>query len=142
MKKTRYGKQMLISFLIAAVGLILLLIFLISEAIATDAKIPLCSVAACIFLVGFIWLKIVLDKSVKVCDQCGESMYGCAYEYQEARREYSDTPNVNSYKLTAHIEATCPHCGAIKSFDKTFTIYPNNNPDYVVGSYCKRHFRR
>ena len=140
MKKTRYGKQMLISFLIAAVGLILLLIFLISEAIATVAKIPLCSVAVCIFLVGFIWLKIVLDKSVKVCNECGESMYGCAYEYQEARRDYS--PNTNSYKLTVHIEATCPHCGAIKSFGTTLSLSPNENPDYVIRSYCKRHFRR
>ena len=50
--------------------------------------------------------------------------------------------NGTTLEVTVHIDATCPHCGAIKSFDKKFSISNNSdNIQYQVDQFCKRHFR-
>ena len=66
-------------------------------------------------------------------------MEGCAYEYQEISRH--SIQNSNDYKVNVQINATCPHCGASNTTSKTFRVRPGENPQFLVDSWCRRHYK-
>lgn len=90
-------------------------------------------------VIGCIWYLVATGNSRKVCNKCGASMAGCAYEYQERRREVS---NDGKYlTVTVWISATCPSCGQPKSFEQKFTLSERSDDlQYQVDSFCRSKF--
>lgn len=93
-------------------------------------------------VVGFVE-KSFIDKSRRICDKCGASMEGCAYEYQEKSRKYvTGSGNSSGHlEVTVWIRATCPQCGAIKEFTRSFKVdNHSDNLQFQVDNFCRKAF--
>ena len=72
-------------------------------------------------LIGILVYVLATDQSRKICDKCGKSMNGCAYEYEETRRS---NPDRRGYVTsTVKIIAECPYCEKKKKFSKKFKLH-------------------
>ncbi|MDD6241025.1 MAG: hypothetical protein PUA93_05555 [Eubacteriales bacterium] len=81
------------------------------------------------------------------CDRCNASLKGCSYQYQLVKitdtwgnpiRLDQDDPDK---KAVVHIILTCPKCGAVKEYDKTFNFKNGENIDYIVQSFLRENYR-
>ena len=112
-----------------AVGIIFATLVKVSEALGI--------LGFFLLVIGAIWLVIVSNISKKYCDKCGEKLTGCAYSYREKNRKM----DANSLRVNVEIKCTCPHCGAQKTFVKTFSVNENSdNLQYQVDNYCEKTF--
>lgn len=141
--KNKHNLQRIIGGLIFAVGIVFIIITGIvttsGSENARDAGMVWLLIALPFLAVGAIWYLISTSNSRGVCDECGGKMKGCAYEYQEIKREYASS-NSNQIVVKFKIIAECPHCGAKKDFEKEFRVNPNENVQYKVDQFCRNHF--
>lgn len=139
--KNKHNLQRLIGGIIFAIGVVLCVLAIVN--ISGEGGLGTGMIFFCVALpflaVGAIWYFIATSNSRKICDKCGGKMTGCSYEYQESRRVATPS-SPYSYKVTVHIIATCPNCGARKAFNKTFRVSSGENPQYLVDQFCRNHF--
>ncbi|NLC96845.1 MAG: DUF4282 domain-containing protein [Erysipelotrichaceae bacterium] len=76
--------------------------------------------AIVIFVVGIVLVSTANKKGKTICMQCGASLFGCAYEYYELS---TTKDSRGDEKTTVEFSATCPECGAEKTFTKKYTSY-------------------
>ncbi len=144
-KNKYYGLKYQLPILIGlVVALVITTIGIIGILNSNSQLIILAVIGIALFLVlGFIE-KIFMDRSRRICDKCGGSMKGCAYEYQEKNRQYVEgSGNSSGYlKVVVWIRATCPHCGEIKEFTREFKVNGNSdNLQFQVDNFCRKAFR-
>ena len=145
-KNKYYGaKYMAPVLIVGGVGLALAIVggVLIAGSADTVVAVALMTVGVIAMAVAGFIFKLNMDKSRRICDKCGESMQGCAYEYQEKSRKYVDgSANTSGHlEVTVWIRATCPHCGTIKEFTRTFKVdNHSDNLQFQVDNFCRKAF--
>ena len=132
--KNKHHLQRLIGGLIALIGVgVGALGILFNNQSSTTFLI----IGIVILALGGLWYGIATYNSRGVCDNCGEKMTGCQYQYQEVNREYTQQGNM---QVKVEIIATCPYCGHQKRYRKTFYAKPGENIQYQVDNYCRGVF--
>ena len=142
MLKNKHKKFVTIGSIFIAVGVIMICLgfyFLEGSGITDSGKIAMVFfiIGAIITIVGLVFRFIALDNSRKYCDACGESLNGCAYEYQAAK---ANVYNNGDYSVKVHIRAKCPKCGTVKEFDEKFYCNCGENVGYKVETYMREHY--
>lgn len=124
MEKVKKIKRMrLFGILSIIVGLFLMIgsvMMLGSGGVGEDTAAVFFIVAIVIFVVGIVLVSTANKKGKTICMQCGASLFGCAYGYDELS---TTQDNRGDEKTTVEFSATCPECGAEKTFTKNYTSY-------------------
>lgn len=138
--KNKHNLFRLIGALLFIVGVVIVVLILKSESIEPLVQGESKVIFGVPFLaVGGIMYAIATSNSRKVCDKCGKKMTGCAYQYQEVRRDVES--GTGYLKVFVNIIATCPHCGKRKNFEKKFTVLPGGvNLQFQVDNFCRSKF--
>ena len=144
-KNKYYGaKYMAPVLIVGGVGLVLAIVGgVLLEKVDTVVAVGLMAVGVIAMAVAGFMFKLNMDKSRRICDKCGESMQGCSYEYQEKSRRFVEGSGNSSGHLEVNvwIRATCPHCGEVKEFTRTFKVdNHSDNLQYQVDNFCRKSF--
>jgi len=128
------------------IGVILIVIDIIAFAGAVYSMMYISntSVSVVLFVVSLIlWipgLMLFLPSKSKLrglCMNCGSSMVGCEYEYDETGRQTDDNGNAS---VTIVYEAECPNCASVKKFYKKFSLSYGTNTERNVRKYAEKYF--
>lgn len=139
MKNTKNYVKILIWSLVVVLGAILILVGLSVGNISKGLQYGLIIPGAIVAIVGICGVSEANRKRLSTCSQCGSSLEGCSYQYQEIRREAAKG-NSDGYYVYVHIIVTCDKCGTQKEFNKKFYCQPGDNPQFEVDQYCRNLF--
>ena len=92
-------------------------------------------------IASFLFLFIKIHKDKVRCPKCGQSLKGCAYEWQLVRLYDTLENQMAQYE----VKATCSQCGNEKIYNKDFIVSSVRsgavaNPQKLIEDWCKQMF--
>lgn len=112
------------------VGIIGFLVMMIGF-VSGDAAVIVIAVGLVICIISAIMWVNITDKLRSMCYECGASLHGCSYEYNEIGRDSNQAGDVFS---KVEFIAECPECGQQRVFKQKYQVYREQRVNQANGT--------